>query len=224
MKESLQVMRIVQVITILLGLGLFAQTVQADAGAFEDLFADKDFSKWTKVNGDPVGKGWRIQKNGVICRHAEGAGSINTKKHYRDFELVFEWKISEGGNSGVKYFVKGSLGLEYQVLDDANHKDGKNPTHRSASIYELVAAPDDKPVKPVGVWNSARVVAKDNHVTHWLNGVKVAELVIGSDDWKTRFEASKYKKHEGFGFWTGPIHLQDHGDVVWFRNVKIRKL
>lgn len=217
-------MQIKRIVAVLLGMGLVAQGVHAGTGEFEDLFEDKDFSKWTKVDGSPVGKGWRIQKNGVVVRHGKDAGSINTKEHYRDFELVFDWKISEGGNSGVKYLVKGSLGLEYQVLDDAKHKDGKIPSHRSASIYELVAAPDDKPVKPVGKWNSARVVVKDNHVEHWLNGVKVAELVIGSADWKKRFEASKYKKHEGFGFWTGPIHLQDHQDVVWFRNVKIRKL
>ncbi len=190
---------------------------------FEDLFATGDFSKWTKVNGDPVAKGWSIH-NGVIQRSGIRPGDIITQQHYENFELRFDWKISKAGNSGVKYRTRGSLGLEYQVLDDAKHKDRKNPTHRAASLYELVAAPESKPLKPVGEWNHARILAKGNTIEHWLNGEKVVEIAVGSDDWKTKFQNSKYKKHEGFGSWAGPILLQDHNDEVWYRNVQIREL
>lgn len=193
-----------------------------------DLFASGDFSAWTSVKGGPVEKGWRIE-DGVIQRHAMG-GDIITKESYKDFELSFEWKISEAGNSGVKYRTKGNLGLEYQVLDDQNHRDRKIANHRAASMYELIAAPDDKPLKPVGEWNHGRIVARGNHLEHWLNGVKVVELEYGSDDWNERFQKSKYSKrqyknkNEGFGSWEGPILLQDHQDPAWFRNLIIKKL
>jgi hypothetical protein len=186
------------------------------------LFSKDDFSQWTKVNGDPVDVGWAIKK-GVVHRNARG-GDIITKEKFKDFELTFEWKISEAGNSGIKYRTRGSLGLEYQVLDDRKHRDNKNPTHRAASLYELVAAPDSKPLKKVGNWNKGRIVAKGNQIEHWLNGEKVVKVTWGTDDWKQRFQKSKYHKNEGFGSWGGPILLQDHNDPAWYRNLKIKRL
>ena len=186
------------------------------------LFSKDDFSQWTKVGGAPVGVGWAIKK-GVVHRNARG-GDIITKEKFKDFELTFEWKISEAGNSGIKYRTRGSLGLEYQVLDDRKHRDNKNPTHRAASLYELVAAPDSKPLKKVGNWNKGRIVAKGNQIEHWLNGEKVVKVTWGTDDWKQRFQKSKYHKNEGFGSWDGPILLQDHNDPAWFRNLMIKRL
>ena len=186
------------------------------------LFSKDDFSQWTKVNGDPVDVGWAIKK-GVVHRNARG-GDIITKEKFKDFELTFEWKISGAGNSGIKYRTRGSLGLEYQVLDDRKHRDNKNPTHRAASLYELVAAPDSKPLKKVGNWNKGRIVAKGNQIEHWLNGEKVVKVTWGTDDWKQRFQKSKYHKNEGFGSWGGPILLQDHNDPAWFRNLMIKRL
>ncbi|MEO0452637.1 MAG: DUF1080 domain-containing protein [Verrucomicrobiota bacterium] len=194
-----------------------------DETEWTDLFANGDFSQWQSLSGKEVSKGWTIT-DGVIERKGIKPGDIVTRQHYTDFELRFEWKISKAGNSGVKYRTRGKLGLEYQILDDENHKDGKLPTHRSASLYDLLAAPDSKPIQPVGDWNHARIVANGNSVEHWLNGEKVAKSIIGSDQWNHCFENSKYKKHEGFGTWKGPILLQDHQDLVWFRNLKIREL
>ena len=188
----------------------------------KDLFNKDDFSQWTKVNGEKVDKGWSIE-NGIVHRHAKG-GDIITKGKFKDFELTFEWKISKAGNSGIKYRARGSLGLEYQVLDDQKHRDNKNPTHRAGSLYELVAAQDSKTLNPVGEWNKGRIFVRGNQIEHWLNGEKVVEITWGSEDWKKRFQKSKYHKNEGFGSWEGPILLQDHNDPVWYRNLKIQKL
>ncbi|MEM1221861.1 MAG: DUF1080 domain-containing protein [Verrucomicrobiota bacterium] len=189
----------------------------------KDLFAAGDFSQWAKVNGQPVDSGWTIE-NGVVHRNGIRPGAIITKQHFKDFDLNFEWKISQAGNSGVKYRTRGNLGLEYQVLDDTRHKDAKKPNHRAASLYDLVAAPDNKPINPVGEWNQGRIVAKGDQIEHWLNGEKIVEITYGTDDWNERFQKSKYKEHPGFGSWTGPILLQDHYDKVWYRNVQIREL
>jgi hypothetical protein len=195
---------------------------EIDAG-YEDLFAGGDFSKWTTVDGYPVTR-WTIEK-GVVERPKinfgdKFPGSIITKEDYKDFDLKFEWKISKGGNSGVKYRTDGHLGLEYQILDDGVHRD----SNLSAGIYALVSARDDKPYNPGGQWNSGRIMVKGDRVEHYINGEKVAEVLIGSEDWVERFKKSKYKKHEGFGTWTGPIYLQDHSDRVAFRNVRIKEL
>ena len=188
----------------------------------KDLFNKDDFSQWTKVNGEKVDKGWSIE-NGIVHRHAKG-GDIITKGKFKDFELTFEWKISKAGNSGIKYRARGSLGLEYQVLDDQKHRDNKNPTHRAGSLYELVAAQDSKTLNPVGEWNKGRIFVRGNQIEHWLNGEKVVEITWGSEDWKKRFQKIKYHKNEEFGSWEGPILLQDHNDPAWYRNLKIQKL
>lgn len=189
-----------------------------------DLFASGDFSNWQNIKGKAISKGWSIDEQGVVHRSGIKPGSIATKKDYTDFELTFDWKISEAGNSGIKYRTRGSLGPEYQILDDEKHKDGAIPSHRAASLYELATAPDSKPINPVGEWNRGRIKAEGKRLQHWLNGEKVVDIEYGSSEWVKKFEASKYKKHEGFGSWTGPIQLQDHADEVWFRNLKIREL
>ena len=207
---------------ILFSLFIIGNIHAAKTEKMHDLFEKDDFSQWTKVNGDQVGKGWSV-KNGIVYRGSKG-GDIISKEKFKDFELTFEWKISEAGNSGIKYRTRGSLGLEYQVLDDQKHRDNKNPTHRAGSLYELVAAPDSKTLKPVGKWNIGRILAKGDKIEHWLNGGKVVEITWGSEDWEKKFQKSKYRKNEGFGSWEGPLLLQDHMDPVWYRNLKIQKL
>lgn len=205
----------------LLFLGLLASVSLADE-AWTPLFDGKSLDGWTTLDGKPITRGWTVD-DGTIHRSGLG-GDIVTTGEYGDFVLEFEWKISKRGNSGVKYRVQRNIGLEYQVLDDAEHPDGKKPSHRAASFYDLLAAPDSKPVKPVGEWNHGRIVAKGPKLEHWLNGKLVAELDQSSPEWRKRFEASKYRGKKDFGRNASPILLQDHGDPVWFRNLRIRKL
>ena len=186
------------------------------------LFDGTSLDQWTDLEGGPVVAGWRID-DGTIHRFADG-GDIISKETYENFILEFEWKVSEVGNSGVKYRARGKLGLEYQILDDAKHADGKKTSRRASSLYDLSAAPDSKPVNAIGEWNSARIVAKGRFLEHWLNGVKVMSIEQSTDDWDRKFAASKYAKREGFGFGEGHILLQDHKDPVWFRNIRIKRL
>jgi len=210
-------------LNLLLTLTLLLSPARAeDSDEWTSLFDGKSLKGWTTLAGAPVTKGWTVV-DGVIHRASAG-GDIITETTYEDFILEFEWKISEGGNSGVKYRVQKATGLEYQVLDDEKHPDRKDPTHRSASIYDLLAAPDSKPIKPVGEWNQGRIVANGPKIEHWLNGKLVAQLDQSTDDWKKRFESSKYKKVQNFGSKPSAILLQDHRDPVWFRNLRIKKI
>lgn len=186
-------------------------------------------------------QGWIIE-DGVLTVLASGGeesaagGDIVTGQLYRDFELKVDFKITEGANSGIKYYVdtdinKGpgsSIGLEYQILDDEKHPDAKLGNHEGsrtvASLYDLIQADPDKPVNPVGEWNTAHIISKDNHVEHWLNGVKVLEYERGSENFRKLVSESKYDQWQNFGeLEEGRILLQDHGDRVSFRNIKIKE-
>ena len=212
--------------------GLLAEPAQKQ-GEWINLLENDLLTQWQASSklklrkATAIGAQWSV-KDGILSldKTKQGrGGDITTKKDYFSFELKFEFKISEGGNSGVKYRTQGSLGLEFQILDDKKAKDNKNPKNSLSSLYQLVAAPADKKFfAPNTEWNKARIVANGNTIEHWLNGQKTVSIKFGSDDWKKRFAMSKYKGFKNFAKKPGPILLQDHGDNVVYRNLMIREL
>jgi len=191
-------------------------------------------------------KGWEIRDGALTVLATEGkesaaGGDIVTKERFREFELVLDFKITEGANSGIKYYCQPNLdpitgtgakaatgsaiGLEFQILDDARHPDakmGRDGNRTVASLYDLIPAAG-KRVNAVGAWNTARVVSRGRHVEHWLNGVRVLSYQRSSPAFRALVAQSKYRDIPGFGEWEdGHILLQDHGNEVSFRNVKIR--
>jgi hypothetical protein len=159
-------------------------------------------------------------------------GDLITADQYENFELELEWKISEGGNSGIFFGVREipglevayETGIEMQVLDDDRHVDGGTPETSAGACYALYPPAQDV-VRPVGEYNQVRLLVNDGHVEHWLNGQKIVEYVIGSEDWHKRIAKSKFADWEHFAkYRKGHIGLQDHSDRVWFRNIRIREL
>jgi len=196
------------------------------------LFDGKTFAGWQKANGAPfTGKGWKIE-NGVIGTNPrDGHGDdIVTSKEFSDFELSTDFKLEKGTNSGIKYcLIKNtSLGCEYQLIDDANHPDaklGKDGNRTLAALYDIMPPSANKKSNALGEWNTAVIISKGKHVEHWLNGKKVLEYERGSDAFKSLVDQSKFKTTEGFAqAGQSPILLQEHGDVIYFRNIKIRAL
>lgn len=203
------------------------------------LFDGKTMNGWRGAYMDSLPKkGWEVRDGLMIVNESGGGeaafgGDIVTTDEYSNFELVVDFKLTDGANSGIKYFVieaqprtPGSAkGLEYQLLDDAKHPDAKlgiNGNRTCASLYDLMPA-SNKKVNPIGEWNHARILVKGKHVEHWLNGIKVLDYERGGKDFLAHKAESKFKDIPGFGEYPqGHILLQDHGNQVFFRNIKIR--
>jgi len=187
----------------------------------------------------PTG-GWEI-KDGMLVFDPEsrkqkgGGGDIVTTDKFRNFELKVDFMYTRGGNSGIKYFIDteanngtlASIGCEYQVLDDRNHPDAKagiNGNRTLAGLYDLIP-PKPKTDNGENTWNTAKIVVNDNKVQHWLNGQITVEYERGNQAWKDLVAKSKYNNSLGFGeVQEGRILLQDHGDLVYFKNIKIREI
>ncbi len=198
------------------------------AAGWRLLFDGKTIAGWRGFKKDSMPAGWQVV-DGSLARVAP-AGDIMTRDKYRDFELTLEWNISVGGNSGIFYRASEDdseiywSAPEMQVLDDAKHPDGLSRLTAAGADYDIYPSPAGV-VKAAGEWNQVRLVVKGNHVEHWLNGVKVVEYELGSPDWEARVKASKFAPHVHYGRnREGYIGLQDHGDRVAYRDIKIRVL
>jgi hypothetical protein len=206
-------------------------TAEEKAAGWKLLFDGKTTTGWRAIGKSEFpAKGWVVEEGTLKHIAKAGGGDIVTAEDYDNFELVWDWKIGKAGNSGVKYNLpdpKKGVGCEYQMLDDAGHPDGQKGgrKHQTAGLYDLIEPLPEAKSKAVGEWNTSRIVVNGNKVEHWLNGAKSVEFEFGSEALKALVAQSKYKMAPGFGIKKpGPILLQDHGDEVVVRNMKVRAL
>jgi len=199
------------------------------------LFDGKTLNGWRGYNKpDTSGTSWHVE-NGVLTTAPTGQGDTKGRKDiistetFEQFDLRWEWKIAQGGNSGVKYFVledrPDAIGHEYQLIDDERHPDAKIGPHRQTAAFYDVMPAHDRPLKPAGEWNTSEVIVRGKHVEHILNGKKVLEYELDSPPLRDAIAKSKFKDVARFGKpQNGHILLQDHGDQVWYRRVEIMRI
>jgi hypothetical protein len=200
------------------------------AGKWQVLFDGTSTDAWRGYKQAAIpDSGWTVE-DGALKAVKGGHGDIVTKEKFRDFELELEWRVSEGGNSGI--FYRATEDNEYiwqsapelQILDDAKHQDGREPKTSAGALYALIAT-NGRALKPVGEWNVVRVVVRANRVEHWLNGKKVVSYELGSEALGQLIASSKFASLPAFAKAPeGHIGLQNHGDDVWFRKIRIRRL
>lgn len=204
------------------------------------LFDGESATGWRGFNRETLpSNGWKVSEGTLhfepVAEGCDKPGDIITVDQYDNFELRLDWKLEPGGNSGVKYLIDesmvksghGGLGFEMQILDDERHPDAKKGiagNRTAGALYDLIP-PEKAMAKPPGEWNEARLVVNGNHVEHWLNGQRVVTYERDSQMLRALINTSKYKDAEGFGrTQRGHILLQDHGDRVWYRNIRVRRL
>lgn len=203
------------------------------------LFDGNTFAGWAKYGGGAVGKAWKIENGELYLDAANKAGwqtgdggDIVTAEEYENFHFKYEWKIAANGNSGVIFLVHESpeysypwqTGPEMQVLDNAGHPDAKIVSHRAGDLYDLIVSSQET-VKPAGEWNQAEIRINKGKLDFFLNGVNIVSTQLFTPEWEVLIAKSKFKSMPGFGKYTkGKIALQDHGDVVHYRNLVIKKL
>src|SRR3954447_1240635 len=210
-------------------------TATGDAGGWVQLFDGKEMKGWRGYKKtDATSTRWKVE-NGMLTVVPSGAGDTHgardliTDATFDQFDLRWEWKIAQGGNSGVKYFVledqPSAIGHEYQMIDDERHPDAKIGPHRqTAALYDVFPA-HDRPMKPAGEWNTSEVIVKGKHVTHLLNGKTVLEYDLDSPELMAAVAKSKFKDIARFGHpQNGHILVQDHGDQVFYRKIEIKRI
>lgn len=195
------------------------------------LFDGKDTSAWKGYGQEAFpAKQWVID-NGALKTVPGQSLDLVTREKFKDFDLTFMWKVTPVGNSGVMYNVDEAgrapwhSGPEYQVADDLKHPDGKNPKTSTASLYALRAPNEKKKLKPVGEWNQSRIVSKGGHIEHWLNGEKVLEYDWNDPELRADVKKSKFGEQAAFMAKNeGHIVFQHHGEEVWYRNIRVKRL
>ncbi len=211
---------------------VFAQE-QSAATKQQLLFDGKTTQGWHTYLKKTAEPAWEVVGGALhLNPKAEGQGDLVTDKEYENFELTLEWNISEQGNSGIIFGVHEDpafhntyeTGIEMQVLDNKGAEDNKKDNHLAGSLYDMKAPLQDVS-KPAGQWNSVKLRKQNGHLTFWLNNVKTVETQMGSTEWKTMIENSKFKTWKNFAMYPkGHIALQDHGHEIAFRNIRIKEL
>lgn len=215
-------------------------TEQEVKDGWQLLFDGNSPGQWRGYNKDHFPAGWVVVDSTLHCigsgRGEAGSkegGDIIFPEKFQNFELNLEWKISEGGNSGIFYLAQEipdkaiwQTAPEMQVLDNLKHPDGRDEIHCAGALYDMIGVAKDK-VKPVGEWNQVKILVYKGLVEHWLNGEKVVEYHLWTPEWNEMVAKSKFPQYNPD--WAnvaqeGYIGLQDHGDDVWYRNIKIKKL
>ena len=209
-------------------------------GGWKLLFDGKTTKGWHKYGGDPVGSAWKV-KDGYLYLDTtikvdwqiKDGGDIVTDEEYENYDFQLEWKIAKGGNSGMIFYIKEDkakynwpwqTGPEMQVLDNNGHPDAKIIKHRAGDLYDLISSSKET-VKPYDEWNLAEIKCINGKLDLYLNGENVVSTTMWDDNWKKLVAGSKFRDMPGFGTYTkGRIGLQDHGNQVCFRNIKIRRL
>ena len=216
-----------------------SNTRSKETEGWESLFDGVSVNGWHVYNNKSDGTAWKVA-NGMLYLdtsmkngwQTKGGGDIVTDREFKNFHLQLEWKVDKGGNSGIMFYVQESpqfehtwhTGPEMQMLDNAAHADADIHKHRAGDLYDLIAG-DGDPVKPAGEWNSVDIISNKGNLEFRLNNVSFLQTTLWDDNWKQLIENSKFKKWPAFGtFKSGKIALQDHGDPVWFRNIRILNL
>ncbi len=203
------------------------------------LFDGKSTNGWKKFKSDKVSSAWKVSDGALFLdvtkkdgKRVEPGGDIVTVGEYENYEFSIEWKIQNCGNSGVIFNVQEGAnhnavwhtGPEMQVLDNVCNHDAEIIKHRAGDLYDLISCSTET-VKPAGEWNLAKIISDKGHYEFWLNGVKTVEFTMHTSEWDQLVAGSKFKDMPDFGKFTkGRISLQDHGDQVWYRNIKIKEL
>lgn len=202
---------------------------QEQADGWQLLFDGRDLSQWRNFKQGGLSDKWVIE-DGAIKLSGAGGGDLLTRSRYQDFDLRLDWKIAEGGNSGIFVLADEtgehiySHAPEIQILDNERHPDNKRDTRLSGSLYDMIASPAASH-RPAGEWNRVRILLDQGQLTAWQNGVQTVSVRIGGPEWQGLVAASKFADWPGFAANPGGhIGLQDHGDVVWFKNLKIKEL
>lgn len=213
---------------------------QVSDSGWVNLFDGTTTSGWHSYGKTKAAASWKIADGALFIDTAKPVGTENreggdlvTDATYGNFHLKLEWKIAPKGNSGIIFFVNEdtakyhatyNTGPEMQVLDNDGHADGKIPKHRAGDLYDLISCSIET-VKAVGEWNEAEIISKDGKLDFILNGTNVVSTTLWDDNWKKLVAGSKFKTMADFAtFKKGKIALQDHGDMVWYRNIKIKEL
>jgi hypothetical protein len=204
------------------------------------LFDGQTTRGWHKYGGAPIGAAWKVQDGALWLDPSQkegwqikGGGDIVTDEVFADFHLMLEWKIAQNGNSGIMFYIHEDstkyqwpwmTAPEMQVLDNQGHPDAKIVKHRAGDLYDLISCRQET-VKPFEQWNQVEIICKKGKLDFFLNSVNVVSVQLWGEEWKKMVAASKFSNMPGFGtYQEGRIGLQDHGDKVWYRNIKVKRL